>query len=378
MSRHPACPLTRADMPISFEITLDRYTQDRSTRIPDDPGPEQALRGFDGYRNIVDYIVRITHRIWESGDHGSATRDIDYIAQCYAANSQVFDDFGLQHGNTKIIEDTRNTTRAFPAMTLDAEEVIWAGDDEVGFHTSHRVRISGINDGEGRFGAATGKKVDFLCIANCVALENEIFLEHVLYNTATMLRDLGIDPMEEAARLVTDPPEGWPRTDAEWDALRTGAAPAAPLSLAEPIAGFDPDAFARTLHHKLWSDRDPNDLGAFYADDATFEGVGHRRHAGMAAHAEMIREMADLLADPVFQVDEVYWMGNDADGYLISTRWSLEATHDGGPYGPATGARLRVWGISQQEVRGGKVQAEWMLFNEMDVMMQIATARTAG
>ena len=38
----------------------------RTVRIPDDLGPKQDLPGFeDTYQNIVDYIVRITHRIWE-------------------------------------------------------------------------------------------------------------------------------------------------------------------------------------------------------------------------------------------------------------------------------------------------------------------------
>ena len=96
------------------------------------------------------------------------------------------------------------------------KEVIWAGNDQVGFHTSHLTRISGTNTGSSRYGNATGKTVNFFVIANCVALQNDIFLEHVLYNTSAMLQQLGIGPWEEATRLVKDPPAGWPRSQENW------------------------------------------------------------------------------------------------------------------------------------------------------------------
>ena len=196
-----ALPLNRSNMPSGYEISLKHYTQNRSVRIPDDLGPRQALKGFDpDYQNIIDYIVRITYRIWETDD-----REVDYIGQCYAPDSVVFDDYGLQKGSKKIISDTYHTTTAFPDIVLDAEEVIWAGNDEIGFHTSHLTRIIGTNTGESRYGPAKGTRVHFLVIANCVALENDIFLEHVLYNTSAMLKQMGKDPWKEAERLALDP-----------------------------------------------------------------------------------------------------------------------------------------------------------------------------
>ena len=43
-----------------------------------------------------------------------------------------------------------------------------------------------------------------MVIANCIALENEIFHEHVLYNTSAMLQQLDIDLWDEAERLIKD------------------------------------------------------------------------------------------------------------------------------------------------------------------------------
>ena len=69
-------------------------------------------------------------------------------------------------------------------------------------------------------------------------------------------------------------------------------------------------------------------------------------------------------------------MGNEAEGYLASERWSATGTHQGGGlYGQPTGRRVQIWGITQQRIVGGKITHEWMLFNELDLMMQIAAAR---
>lgn len=370
-SHHPAGALQRCHMPMSYDISIDHYTQGRTIRVPEDFGPKQSLTGFDpAYQNIVDYIVRITHRIWETDAEG-----VEYISQCYAPDSLVFDDYGLQTGSAKIVADTHHTTRAFPGIVLDAEEVIWAGDEEVGFHTSHLTRIIGKNTGPSRYGPATDSDIRVLVIANCVALGNDIFLEHVLYNTSAMLQQLGIDLWQEAERLAKDPPAGWPRSERIWDDLRKAASPDVPLSLAEPVEGFDPDRFARDLHDNLWNG-DRAALSQHYAADVEFEGTTDRTFTGRDGYDAYLGELRAAFPDLQLQVDEVYWMGNAEEGWLVSTRWSAEGIHSGGTlYRNPTGARCQIWGITQWHVEDGKVRKEWQLFNELDLMMQIAAAR---
>ena len=373
-SHHPAAALSRADMPTGFDISLKDYTKDRAHRIPPYLGPTQPMDGFDPeYRNIIDYIVRITYRIWET-----AAREVDYIGDCYSDDSLVYDDYGLQTGNAKIIADTHHTTGAFPDIILDAEEVIWAGDHAKAFHTSHLTRIIGTNTGPSRYGDATGHRISVPVIANCVAKGNDIFLEHVLYNTSAMLQQLGIDLWAEAERLAQDPPAGWPRSTALWDDLRASVRPARPISAAEPVDGFDPDAFTRTLHDNIWNG-DGSAIAASYVSELPFEGTTERQFTGIDAYAAYVGELRSAFPDMILQVDEVYWMGNDPDGYLISTRWSAEGTHSGGTlYRDPTGAACQIWGITQQRVRNNVVEQEWQLFNEFDLMMQIAKARMNG
>jgi len=373
-SHHPAQALSRAHMPRSFDISLQDYTKSGAHRIPPCLGPSQPLAGFDPeYRNIVDYIVRITYRIWET-----QAREVAYIEACYSDDSLVYDDYGLQTGNAKIVGDTHHTTGAFPDIILDAEEVIWAGDDQVGFHTSHLTRILGTNTGPSKYGAPTGAEIDVMVIANCVALGNDIFLEHVLYNTSAMLKQLGLDLWEEAKRLASDPFPGWPRSADTWAELRAGVRPDQPLNVGEPVDGFDPDAFSRSVHDNIWNG-DGAAVEDSYAADFAFEGTTDRKFAGRNAYRAYVSELRASFPDMAHQVDEVYWMGNDEDGYLISTRWSADATHTGGTlYRDPTGQKCQIWGITQQRVKDGIVEQEWQLFNELDLMIQIAKARQGG
>ncbi|WUL62686.1 ester cyclase [Streptomyces sp. NBC_00344] len=72
------------------------------------------------------------------------------------------------------------------------------------------------------------------------------------------------------------------------------------------------------------------------------------------------------------QVDEVYWMGNEADGYRVSVRWTAVGTHRGHAlYGRPTGRRVHLWGLSQLYVSQGSITEDWMLFNEFDVLAQL-------
>ena len=371
--RRTATPLKRLHMPTDFAISLERYTRrgtPEEVRIPDDFGPLQSMRGFEKtYRNIIDYIVRITYKIWED-------RNVDYIADTYSDSSLVYDDYGLQFGCQKIIADTHHTTRAFSDIQLLADEIVWAGDDDVGFHTSHRTIIRGTNDGDSKYGPATGKSIDVLVIANCVALENEIFLEHVLYNNSSMLRQLGRDLDDVVANLTAEKPAGWPRDKATWDGLRAAGRPEFPLSVAEPVNDFDVDRFARTTLDALWNGKDYERLGSVYTPNFKFEGPTDRQFSGADQYRKLLSSLCRSFPDLELQVDEVYWMGNYTEGYLTSERWSAEATHSGpGIYGDPTGERVQIWGITQHRIVDGRIVAEWMLFNELDLMMQIAAAR---
>ena len=69
------------------------------------------------------------------------------------------------------------------------------------------------------------------------------------------------------------------------------------------------------------------------------------------------------------------WNGSEEAGYKIAARWTFQGTHTGlGVYGPPTGKRVRVLGISHFEVRGGVVVREYMVWNEFALLKQLHSA----
>ena len=351
-------------MPPDFDISIGE--KGGSGRLFESNGERtQSMSGFEPqYTDILDYIVRITHRIWED-------KEIGYIYSTYRHNSKVTDDSGLQYGRDKIVADTVHTINAFPDVRLYADEVVWAGDDRAGFHTSHRTVIIGHNTGYSRWGAPTGRKVVVWAIANCVALENEIFEEHVIYNNSSLLMQLGFDLRTLARELGNQNAALRPAIDTRFGEAERVVGQGTPARLPEPDRS-DPGQLLRHGYHYIWNWRNLNVVDAVYAPTLRFHGPSGREFYGRGDYKSFILSLIAMFPDLALQVDDLYYMGNADDGYLTSLRWSVSGTHRGfGIYGQPTGRRVYLWGITQHRMVEGRVVEEWMMFNEFEVMQQV-------
>jgi predicted ester cyclase len=352
--------------PSDFSISLAAKGGAEALLAADQGTVLQELPGFEStYVDIVDYIVRITHRIWEE-------KDIGYIYDTYRHNARVTDDVGMQIGRDKIVADTIHTVNAFPDIRLFADEVIWASDTAAAFHTSHRVSKVAHNIGHSRWGPPTGRKVVLWVIANCVARENEIFEEWVLYNTGSLLSQLGFDLRVLARQLadqdplpaLDDPPTG------ELERLRGQGAP---RHLTPSQAdGFDVEDFVRRTYHYTWNWRNLSTIDRAYAARVSYHGGTGRELYGRGQLKSFVLSLMAMFPDLVMHVDDVYWMGNDQDGYSVAVRWTAIGTHRGhGIYGPPSGRQAKLWGLSQHHIIGGQIIEEWTVFNEFELLKQL-------
>ena len=362
-------PLANSHMPRDFRVSLETYRRggtDEFLASAPDHLEQQPMKGFEEqYRNIVDYIVRITHRIWEE-------KDIGYIYDTYSHDCRVWDDVGLQYGRDKIVADTVHTNNAFPDIRLVADEVIWAGDEEASFHTSHRTMILGTNTGYSRFGAPTGRPVRLLCIANCVSRNNEIYDEHVAYDSAGMLRQLGFDVPEMARRAVADRVDGpFAPNFAAGEPRRMAGQNKPPLHPI-PDSADDIRKFVHAAFDTIWNRRNFSAMDRLYAPSVVFEGSTGRVYRGVGQLRSHVMSMIAMFPNIAVSVEDLYWMGNPRDGYLVSIRWGAVGSHRGnGPYGEPTGRETHIWGITQWLIEDGKVQKEWTVFNEFGILMQL-------
>lgn len=357
-------------MPKDYSISLDALrrggTDGFLLRAPAD-AKSQSMKGFEPtYVNIVDYIVRITHKIWEE-------KDIGYIYDTYSHDCKVWDDFGLQYGRDKIVADTVHTNNAFPNIRLVADEVIWAGDDAVGFHTSHRTKIFGTNSGYSKFGPPTGRSVKLWCIANCIARENEIFDEYVNYDTGALIKQLGFDVIETARRLAEDSTSvGLAENFLASEPSRLGGQNKPSRRDLPSLPEEDPKTYVEAAFHNIWNRRDFSSIDKIYAQSVIHTGSTDRVYKGPGQIRSFVMSMMAMFPDLSLRVDEVYWMGNPEDGIAAAIRWSASGTHAGhGIYGSPTGREVQLRGITQWDIREGQVQNEWALFNELGVLMQI-------
>ena len=129
----------------------------------------QSLEGFDDcYTDIVDYIVRCTHRIWDE-------RDVGLIYTHYTHNCVLYTPLGTIHSRDEVIRDTIQRLVSFPERRGQATHVVWCGDDREGFYTSHLVTGCGRHTQAGHLGPPTGRPLRLAHdrgTASCCATES--------------------------------------------------------------------------------------------------------------------------------------------------------------------------------------------------------------
>lgn len=356
-------------MPRTYAVSMDALRRGGANgflQTAPEHAVKQSMRGFEPtYVNIVDYVVRITHQIWEE-------KDVGYIYDTYSHDCAVWDDFGLSYGRDKVVADTLAMNNAFPDIRIVADEVIWAGDEVGGFHTSHRTQIFGTNTGWSRYGEPTGRRVQFWCLANCVARDNEIFYEHVVYDNASIVAQLGFDVTETARRAA----EALPAATKDF----LGSEPKRATGQGKPhkapipaTVGDDPEEFVRASLQTMWNRRNLAALDRVYHPSVLMQATGGRVFRGTGQIRSFMLSLLAMFPDLLFSVDDLYWMGNGREGFLVAFRWSMLGTHRGhGRYGEPTGREVGLWGITHWVIEGGAVSQEWTMFNEFGLMMQIA------
>jgi predicted ester cyclase len=341
----------------------------RSRDIKSDEQGEriQSMRGYeDKYVDIIDYVIRATDQIWED-------QDVGYIYDTYRAGCRVYEDSGPKYGVERVVEGTMQSIHAFPDNRHYADDIIWAGNDEEGFATSHRAINVAHHLGPWRWGEPTGKKIQLWVIANCVSEENQFFEEWVLYNDVARLHQVGID-VRAAARVYGNEGLSLPlgeRELTEIERLRGGRIPER-YPATDSRAGFDVDHYVRALFHDTYNRRDLSAIDRAYVPNVRWHGGSLREGYGRADVRKMARSLMATFPDLGLHVDEVYWMGNEAEGFSVSVRWTAIGTHRGyGLYGAPSGRRVHIWGLNQLYIRDGRITEEWALFNEFDVLAQI-------
>lgn len=317
------------------------------------------MKGFDPrFRDLPDYILGITREIWED-------RRIATLRGYYAPTMPVRSPASVVIGNENVIAATMATLAEFPDRTLLGEDVIWCGDEDQGFLSSHRLLSTATHAGDGAYGAATGKTLRYRIIADCAVRENQIYDEWLVRDQGAIVRQLGIEPKRYAALRIAA--EGGAQSCVK------------PLTPANDV----PPRYAGRGNDSPWAEQYAAILsGLMAADMASIPNVYDRAvqiemPGGVTGHGWDAADRFWMRLRSAFPSAEFaihHSMGRD-DAHMpprAALRWSLWGRHDGfGAFGEPTGAQVYVLGMSHAEFGPRGLRREWVLFDETAIWKQI-------
>lgn len=322
------------------------------------------MKGFSNrWSDFPDYIVGITKEIWE--DRGIAT-----LNHYYAPDIPVRTPMGIGRGNQAVIASTMATCHEFPDRQLFADDVIWSGDEDSGYLSSHRLNTTATHTRDGQFGPATGKRWNIRVIADCAAKNDTIYDEWLVRDYGGLVRQLGMDPRTFTAGLI----------DAEGGPDKAGR----PFTPDQDVDGGyhgrgndNPwgQRYAETLTRIM--NADFNHIQSSYDRAVIGDYAGARAALGTDEVTQFWLGLRSAFPSATFQIHHQIGMEGGMMPPRAALRWSLDGTHDGwGSFGRTTGAKVHVMGLCHAEFGpfgpgGIGLRRECALYDEIAIWKQI-------
>jgi predicted ester cyclase len=276
---------------------------------------------------------------------------------------------GPSLGMDGVIAGTSRTLSAFPDRTLTGEAVIWSDEGDGAYLSSHRITSTATNLGTSELGAATGKRITFTTIADCLCKENLIIEEWLVRDYSAMALQLGYHPRSVARiHAAADKAKG---QRADW--RQTAIAQVNDTHLAAfanhalPNPHNDPHAFAHALFDQLIGHRRFGRVREAYSPAAHWSGPGGRRLFGWGEITGWFTALIGSFGDARIHIQHVAAVDD-----MIAVRWELAGTHDGGAlYGAATGEPIYILGVTHWRIEYGVIVDEVTVFDEVALMRQM-------
>ena len=338
---------------------------------PQDEGKTGSMQGFDPeFTDIVDYILRITYRIWEGKQVGLC---YDY----YSEDCPVYTLAGMTVGSEEVTQNTLATLSAFPDRTLKADNIIWGGDDKAGFHSSHLICTEMTNLGDTEYGPATGRHAKFQVIAHCVVKDNKVIEEWLVRDNYSFVEQLGFDPETIAQSQASVEPQA---RYTEWYNSELARVPAIVnverRSLSDEL---DDEAIVLANIHNIWNGRMLGDVKQAYSENANVHASANRELAGTEEITQFYLSFFGTFSDIKVALDYSCCNKLEDGSTDVAVRWTMTGMHTGTKlFGKPSGGHILIIGESQYKVKDGKIIEEWTVFDQLAVLAQIHRARLSA
>lgn len=376
MSDVTSNPKTKGSSAVALEESvLQVERRDYPDLAPTNRPRSQSLEGFDDiYTDIVDYIIRCTHKIWDE-------RDIGLIYTHYTHNCVLYGTTGTIYNREDVVRDTIQRLVSFPERRGMGTQVIWNGNDKDGFYTSHLVTGSGRHTQYGHLGQPTGKPFVSRTIADCMVHRNKIYREWVVADQMAIIKQLGLDPNHFAERTAKQKfAAGLTSLDIGENRRFLGQTP--PTEKADTsLAHNDVEAQTIEMLHEVFTKRMFGRIAQDYAPNAQYHGPLMKELYGVAAIIHQHLGLIGSLPDASYEIQHVASNPCEEGGTKVAVRWIMEGHHLGygilGELGDPTGKRVQVMGMSHYHWKDGKVVDEWNVYDELSLLVQVKLGQLA-
>ena len=320
----------------------------------------KRMKGFDPkFESLPDYILGVTEEIWEG-------RGVAALHRYYAPDIPVRSPASVVIGNRSVIAATLATLAEFPDRVLLGEDVIWSGDEEAGFLSSHRILSAATHTGDGAYGPATGRTLRYRVIADCAAKENVIHDEWIVRDQGAIVRQLDLEPKRYAADRI--------------------AAEGGPDACVKPLTP-DTDAEVRYRgrgnHHPRGAAYAPNSSPASWtptsrscANTTTVRFRPRPRGESPDTAGRRPRASGWPFVRPSLPPSSASITSSGARTPRCRPArpfaGASSGKHDGfGAFGEPTGAEVYVLGLSHAELGPRGLRREWVVYDETAIWKQI-------
>ena len=317
------------------------------------------MKGFDKkYKDFPDFILKITQQIWEE-------KDVESISKFYTDDIPVRSPFGITYGNKPVIEATYSTLKEFPNRQLLGEDVIWNGNDDTGYHSSHRILSKGTHLGDGSYGKPSGKNIYYRVIADCACKNNQVYDEWIVRDQGAMVRQLGYSPKEFAQKII-ESEGGINKAKNLFDSNSDKKSNYKPMSVKSNSAG---EKYSNILNNIFLSEYEFKDYDR--SSNIFWPGnkIGHGREDVMS----LWNSLKNILSNIKFSIEHIGYLEEPGKNPKATIRWFLEGKHvnESKEYGKETNSNLFIMGINHAEFGNYGINREWVLFDEVAIWKQI-------
>lgn len=330
------------------------------------PSKNQRMSGFDPqYRDFVDYIIKITHKIWEE-------KGIGVIYDTYHNNVTMHTGSKSIVGIQAVISGTMQTLHSMPDRRLIGQNVIWSPLGEKGYLSSHRVMSTATNTGDSAFGKATGKKLTFRTVIDCACENNRIYEEWLVRDNLTIVEQMGLDPKVVAKQLAAKDKQKQAITPKNFGLGENMKGQYMPEKYRARDASVG-EKMLEMLSH-VYNYRLFNSVRDYYSDNACMHYVGNKDLHGHGEIQGMLISFFASFPNAQFIVDRVTCNEkSEKEEWDLAVRWRIKGMHEGiGFFGAPTGKPVNILGINHYHIRKNKIVEEWVTYDALDVLRQVA------